>query len=119
MVKKIVHLVSTIEKVNQEGLLFTFTDGHSIMEISSFYNDLAYLDQIDWVVMKSKYWHDTPTFPDRCRRRQAEFLVYNELPWNLVIGIGVIDDNMKEQVEEILNLYDDETRVVVKEGWYY
>ena len=52
---------------------FVFTDGHAIMQLSKFYDDLGYLTEIDWDIMEEKYWRDTIEDPDRKRRRQAEF----------------------------------------------
>ncbi len=73
----IIHLVSTIEQVQQAGGRFAFTDGHGIMELTNFYDDLTKLDCVDWQIMNTQYWRDTIEDNDRKRRRQAEFLVYD------------------------------------------
>lgn len=69
--------------------------------------------------MKSKWWNDTVEDMDRKRRRQAEFLVHDFLPWKLVTKIGVIDKGVAEQVNEILQGAAHRPAVVVKGSWYY
>lgn len=69
--------------------------------------------------MKSKWWSDTLEDMDRKRRRQAEFLVHNFFPWELVTKIGVIDAAVAEQVSGILQGAEHRPAVVVESSWYY
>jgi hypothetical protein len=117
--RPVVHLTSSAETIANAGLAFTFTEGHAELAYSSFYEDLVDLNKIDWKVMKSKWWNDTLEDMDRKRRRQAEFLVYDFLPWELVTKIGVIDDRVAERVNEILKGATHRPRVVVEGSWYY
>ncbi len=55
----LIYVVSTIQIVDESNLEFTFTDGHGIVDFSSFFNDLSDLDKIDWPIMEQKYWNDT------------------------------------------------------------
>ncbi|MGH2354596.1 MAG: type II toxin-antitoxin system toxin DNA ADP-ribosyl transferase DarT, partial [Chloroflexota bacterium] len=98
----IVHLVSTAQAVRDAGLSYAFTDGHGAMAFTAFFDDLAQLDGIDWDVMRSRYWNDTDEFPDRKRRRQAEFLIHEFMPWGLIGEIGVCTAAAKAKVEEVL-----------------
>ena len=59
------------------------------MEYTDFFDDFKDLDKIDWNLMKAKYWNAIPEDPDRSRRRQAEFLVRDFFPWQLVHQIAV------------------------------
>jgi hypothetical protein len=52
--------------------------------------------------MESRYWNDTNENNDRKRRRQAEFLVRNFFPGQLITEIGVINSIIKSQAEKIL-----------------
>ena len=115
----VVHLTSSAESVAAAGLPFTFTEGHAEMAYSSFYEELADLEKVDWQVMKSKWWNDTVEDMDRKRKRQAEFLVHDFFPWELVTRIGVIDNGVAEQVNEILQDAAHRPTVVVKGSWYY
>lgn len=75
----VVHLVSSVERIRATGHRFVFTDGHATMAFTRFFDEIRHLDQVDWPLMQETYWNDTDEDPDRKRRRQAEFLVYNAL----------------------------------------
>jgi hypothetical protein len=115
----VIYLVTTAQAVAEAGCGFVFTDGHGIMELSQFFDDLAHLDRIDWQVMRAQYWRDTDEDPDRSRRRQAEFLVYERLPWRLVHEVGVKTERMRRRVEKELTGASPKPPVLVRRGWYY
>ncbi len=43
----IIHLVTDTKRVVEAGRDFVFTDGHAIMALSEYYNDLSYLKEVD------------------------------------------------------------------------
>jgi len=92
----IIYLVTKTNTIAESERDFVFTDGHAIMALTDFYNDLAYLEEIDWSVMQSTYLNDTDKFPDRKRRRQAEFLVYESISLNLLLGVVVFNKQIKK-----------------------
>src|SRR5262245_53921500 len=97
-----------------------FTDGHAIMALSEFFEDLAALDRVDWPVMAGRYWNDTQEAPDRKRRRQAEFLIHKELPWALITEIGVADQRIAAQVSAVLTGGESHRPAVsVRPDWYF
>ena len=117
----LVYLVSTAQVIAGAGLGFVFTDGHGLAAITTWFNDLAHLDKLDWDVVKARYWSETALDNDRQRRKQAEFLVHEEMPWDLVSGIAVRTDNVRGQVESILddNPAVNRPPVRVVPQWYY
>jgi hypothetical protein len=115
----VVHLVSSAQAIQEAGIGFVFTDGHGIMAMSDFFDDLAHLDRVDWKVMKLRYWNDTPEDGDRSRRRQAEFLVHQSFPWALVQEIGVMTPAIADRVDQALQGQPYRPPVVVRRGWYY
>ncbi len=117
--RTLLHFVATAEAVQVAGLQFAFTDGHAAMAITQFFDDLNALARVDWEVVNSSSWGDTPNDPDRSRRKQAEFLVHRFCPWSMVEEIGVIDTGAKHRVEEILLSSNHRPRVVVRRAWYY
>jgi hypothetical protein len=117
--RPILHLLTTVQEVRDSGVPFVFTDGHGIVAITEYFDDLGKLDRIDWAIMEEKYWRDTPEDPDRKRRRQAEFLVHEQCPWSLIRGIGVYDDEIAEQVRAIITNVGHEPVVRVRRHWYY
>lgn len=117
--QSIVHLVSTVQSVQAAVLGFVFTDGHGIMAFTGFYDDPAQLDEVDWPLMNAHYWADTDDDLDRKRLRQAEFLVHERFPAELIQGIGVINQQKKEETEVLLAEFGLAIPVATKPGWYY
>lgn len=115
----ILHLVSTAQAVHTAGLGFVFTDGHGIMALTDFYDDLAELDEVDFNLMKARYWADTDDDLDRKRRRQAEFLVHHRFPVALIQQIGVINQQMKAATEALVAEFGLTIPVAIKPCWYY
>lgn len=115
----IIYLVTNTNKIVEVKKKFVFTDGHAIMALTEFYNDLSDLNEVDWSVMESKYWNDTDEFPDRKRRRQAEFLVYESVPVEKFLGIAVYNERIKLEVEAILNEYEVKMHVLERPNFYF
>lgn len=114
----IIHLVTTVETIARAEIPFVFTDGHAVMAFSNYYKKIDDLSNIDWDIMKSKHWCDTNQDPDRKRKRQAEFLVHNKVPWSLILFIGVKNSNAAK-VAKILNDFGCSTEIGVRNKWYY
>lgn len=115
----IIHLVSEAKLVETNNLAFAFTDGHAVMAYSTFYDNLQDLGEIDWKIMQDTWWSDTAQDGDRKRRRQAEFLIHQYCPWNLIKEIGVIDKKIESNVKNILQNFNDKTSIKVYSNWYY
>jgi len=98
----IVHLISDIGNVVRSKQPFVFTDGHAVKKLSNQYMDLYDLNRLDWAVIRDHQWADTVEDNDRMRRKQAEFLVYQRLPWDCISAIGVRSERMEEEVRNVL-----------------
>ncbi len=94
-----------------------FTEGHADIEFTDFFDDFKDLVKVDWDLMQARYWNDTNDDPDRKRRRQAEFLVHNFFPWDLVSYVGVYDRSVGETVSQIVN--GDIPEIGIQRDWYY
>ena len=115
----LIHLVTTAQAVDNSGSEWVFTDGHATMAFSEFFDDLDDLGKVDWEVMESRYWNDTPTLPDRKRRRQAEFLIKNICPWELFSEIGVINSKIESRVKRLTEKSRHQPIVQIHRDWYY
>jgi hypothetical protein len=115
----IVHIVSTAEYTREYGIPYFFTDGHAEMEFSIQYDNLEQLEELDWEVINSKYWFDTMGDDDRKRRKQSEFLVFEFFPWNLISEIGVINQNIHNQVAGIIKDCSHQPAITIHPEWYY
>jgi hypothetical protein len=117
----LIYLVSTVQAVAAAGCRFVFTDGHGLATFTDWFDDVAHLDAVDWQLVGERYWHDKPDDNDRQRRKQAEFLVWQLMSWNLIAGIGVLNATMKLRVEAALQQHPTCKQVAVraKPDWYY
>jgi hypothetical protein len=116
--KDIVHLVSYLHEFIERDCQWAFCDGHPVVSLSKYYDHISQLSVIDWPLMQKKWWHNTEDDPDRARRRQAEFLVSDFVPWPVVRGIGVVDEEIAAQVAAILAPSQTPPIKVVAD-WYY
>lgn len=112
----LVFFKTSAQTVAASGSDFAFTDGHGIMDLSDYYDDLTDLDQVPWTVINTRYWND---FPDGKRLRQSEFLVYKNFNWNLVELIGVYNQDIKDRVERLISSLQQSPVVEIKRNWYF
>jgi len=75
--------------------------------------DLAHLSDIDWAAVNATNW-------SQCKEgKQAEFLVEQQFPWELVSRIGVHSQTVHRQVLEHLSASRPDLLVELKPEWYY
>ena len=113
----VIYLCSSTEAVQAADCRWVFTEGHAVMDFTDFFDDFKDLGRIDWPLMRAKFWFDRDTYPDRSRRRQAEFLVFQFFPWNLVTNVVVYDAANAKVVSDIVG--GQFPAVDIKRGWYY
>jgi type I site-specific restriction endonuclease len=116
---EVLHLCAQAEDIAAAGLSFVFSEGHAEMAISKFFTDLGDLDKIDRRIMQATYWNDTPADGDRKRRRQAEFLVQQFVPWTSIAAIGVMNQGAADLAREALRAATHRPAVLLQPGWYY
>ena len=122
----IVILKSTVQLTAQNGCSFVFTDGHGVMApLTTFYDDLAALPKVPWDVIARTYWHKGPggvRDPDGSRKRQAEFMVHQSFPWDLVEDIGVLDQTLAARAQAHLAAAPatvHQPPVTIRRSWYF
>lgn len=126
----ILHLETTVERVTENGTPFVFYDRNATLSYSEPFSDLAWLDAIAWDLLTKgpqldgfcKYWqnsHSQPRYADRMERRQAEFLVKDQVPLGKFLKIGVIDERHADEVRAILTANEIDLAVEVKRDWYF
>ncbi|MFC4354217.1 DUF4433 domain-containing protein [Chryseomicrobium palamuruense] len=98
----LVYLMTNTEVVQRQCPNFVFTDAHAIRRLTNFFTDLEDLNRIDWGTMRATVWTDTDEDPNRKARRQAEFLVHNDVPLSACIGFAVYSVETKQKVEAML-----------------
>lgn len=113
----VIYLVADVKIIVDNGLKYAFTDGHPVMNYSDFYDVLESV--IDWELMNSRYWNNSTDDPNRKCRRQAEFLVYQFCPLEIITKIGVMNQTLKLTVEKILQKFNITKIIEIQETWYY
>ena len=116
----IVHLVADLRTVvnwaDRNQMRWVFTDRNAGTRYFNDYTDLDDLDQIDWDAVQSTQWWER----DVREKKQAEFLIERNFPWELVDEIGVYSTKQLREVHEIIG--DNELRnpkITVQKAWYY
>lgn len=115
----VIYLISRVARVQNAGLSWVFSDGHAANAFTSFFDDEAQGDVIDWELMKAQWWNNTADDPDRTRRRQAEFLIHSFAPWSIVTGIATRNPVVADDVRTILAQAGQNVPVESKPQWYF
>lgn len=96
----IVYCVSSVQKILDHQLDFVFTDGHAVDGFTTQYNkgDLSKIDElIDWQAVHAKFWK-SETDLDLKRRKEAEFLVLQDVPLGAILGYIVYNEEAKNKL---------------------
>lgn len=115
----IVHLEADLHAVvdwaNANKGRWAFSRGNAGARYAEFSNDLGRLDELNWSAIAENQWRD----PLVKEGKQAEFLIEDSFPWELVECIGVFDARRKAEVLAVLDGATHIPPVVVKRNWYY
>lgn len=106
---------SLAEWASENGHPWAFSDRNAATRYAEFYNKLDDLDQINWTAVSARDFRQT----DIKDAKQAEFLVYERVPWHMIEGIGVFDNYHKDLVANILKAIEYPPPIAVKRNWYY
>ena len=105
-------LMEAIAWAEAEPRRWAFTLANAGAVPTEFRNSVDRLEDVDWDAVAALDWR---TVKDG---KQAEFLVYERFPWDLVRSIGVHSSAVAAQVNGILGGAAAPT-VAVRRDWYY
>jgi len=106
-------LQSTVDWAEQRGQRWAFTNSNAGSRYFEDFANLNDLDRIDWNAIEANDWRS-------CKeQKQAEFLIEDRFPLELVEGIGVYSFEWVEKVNAILANSGYGTPVRPKREWYY
>lgn len=115
----IVHLECDLREVvdwaDQSGRNWAFTISNAGAYYSEFRSSLHELAELNWTAIGARDWRD----PDVKEGKQAEFLLHEQLPFDLVRRIGVKTEATRRLVESILAKSPYAPTVTLIPGWYY
>lgn len=116
--ENIIYCVTSIEKILHSGIDFLFTDGHAIDSFTSEYSkdQINNIDSIlDYHAINALVWVDENDL-DKRRRKEAEFLLSQDLPANHILGYICYNEDAKSK---LLAYGIEEKRIVVKSNYYF
>ena len=113
----IVHLEADLRKTvawaEARGRRWAFTLSNAGAYYFEDRCDLAQLGEIDWNAVQARDWQ-------QCKEgKQAEFLIEQQFPWELVSRIGVRSPQVYSQVTTALQAAVHKPRIEIKPDWYY
>jgi len=94
---------------------WSFTLSNAGANYTEFRNDLDDLDDVDWGAVANRDFRSSEVKEGK----QAEFLMQETFPWDLVRSIGVHSDAVAQQVIAILSGAAHVPPVSVRRDWYY
>lgn len=115
---KIVYCVSSVKKIYDSTLRFIYSDGHATDGFTKFYasEDLSEIeDQVDFEATNAKYWKKEGDL-DFKRKKEAELLVEENIPFELLIGFITYNEGSKLQVSKF---GIDSKKIVVRPNYYF
>lgn len=117
----LVYLVTTVERIRELAVPTLFTDRNAVLAVTEFSDDVEALGElIDWTLMKSQMWSNTPDEPDRKERRMAECLAHLRVPWAAIAEVVTRTPACASAARSALTSVGTiTTPVIVRPGWYF
>lgn len=113
----VVHLTADLREVvewaNAQERRWAFTAINAANRAADFFNVLSSLSEVDWAAVSAHNWRS-------CRdHKMAEFLLYEQFPWELVREIGVHSEAVGSRAIRAFSEAQHRPPVSVKREWYY
>ena len=118
LAENIVYCVTSVQKIIDLQLDFVFTDGHAVDRFSTLFaaEEIQNIDLIlDKDAINAKYWKDDNDL-DRKRRKEAEFLISDDIVNDAILGYIVYNQNAKDKV---ITYGVSESNVHIKSDFYF
>jgi len=116
----LVYLVACAEEFKPPA--FVVTDGNAAGGLTSHYGTHADIAvRVDAQLMQAVYWNNTDEDGDRKRRRAAEFLVHDFVPWARIKALATRTRATQLAAEALFKRLKLKHRpaVSVESGWYF
>lgn len=111
----VIHLVANVAPMLLLPGEWAFTNRHAEPVEAEYYADLGGFERIRWDIIESNSWGGD----DRRPFKQAEFLIHEFCPWELIDRIGVWGPEQAAAVEKVLQGAKHRPIVEVQRDWYY
>ncbi len=116
--ENIIYIACSVFEIYNLGLEFYFSDGHATDNLTIFYNkdeihNIANI--IDWDAIKSPYWGGIENL-DIKRKKQAEFIVREDIPQSCIIGYACYNE---KAFEKLISFGIDKALIKIEPKIYY
>ena len=115
----IVHLQADLNSVihwaNTQNINWAFSDRNAGAYLATFYNDLSYLSQLNWSAIRATNFQDAQIKEGK----QAEFLMFDFFPWQLIEKIGTFDNTIVPSIQNVLTSIKHKPMISVERNWYF
>lgn len=116
----LVYLTTTVERLVETGSKLVVTDRNAVLGYAEQTDDVDRIDEIvDWDLMASMFWNDTPEEPDRKERRMAECLAHGSVPWPAIDGIVARSADRAAEVASLVADVSDPPPITPEGDWYF
>ncbi|HKO56749.1 MAG TPA: DUF4433 domain-containing protein [Thermoanaerobaculia bacterium] len=118
--EEIVVLVSSLPKLEANGIRYVFTDRHAYLKTARFFNDRADLgDAVDFPLLQSRDFSRDPEHPEKFERYQAEALAHHHVPVTALAGVGCYTASVRDEIKSICSRLTVTLDIVVRSEWYF
>ncbi len=96
----IIYIACSVSKIHNLDLEYYFSDGHATDMLTTFYNktEIQNISKIiDYKAIKTSYWGGDENL-DVKRKKQAEFIVKENIPPSCIIGYGCYNETSSEKL---------------------
>lgn len=104
-----------VEWAEASGVRWAFSLANAGAAYAPFRSDLGQLDDVDWEAVAADDFRSARVHEGK----QAEFLIRRFVPWGLVQRIGVLSEDVANQVRVALGDAGDVPQVDVLPRWYF
>ncbi len=116
---QIVHLEADLHRVirwaDDRARPWAFSLSNAGAAYATFLNQVERLNQLNWPAIGATDFRP----PDVKEGKQAEFLVLDDFPWELIARIGVRSAGIQSRVSSVIRTARHLPPVEVLPGWYY
>ena len=98
---------------------WAFTSSNAGSSYFEDYSDLFQLNKINWAAVEASKWSGIGVDQSVKEDKQAEFLVEDSFPWELVSRIGIMSQGIYPRVQNLLQGAPHRPTVEIKRDWYY
>ncbi len=116
---EIVIMVSSLHRLRAKGVPFVFSDRHAYLQAAQFSSDLADLTRIDWAILQARDFRRDPDDPGKFERYQAEALVYQHLPVDVLLVMACHSQPTASSLTQLASARGLSLRAVAQPGWYF